>query len=291
MDLFFESAPVAAKRRVHFHQFMLEVHATLHEWRQAEGSVADPLSRLAGKIATDTWLLCFDEFLVENIADAMILGRLFEGLFEAGVVVVATSNTAPRDLYKDGLQRDRFLPFLDLLVERMDVLELDGPVDYRRDSLAGMTLYHTPLGPAADRALERAFANLTGGAPAAPRTLHVLGRTLPVQRSVLGVAIFTFAELCERPLGSADYLAIARAFHTLVIAGVPRLRPAQRNEAKRFLNLIDTLYEHGVKLVMSAAVPPDSIYPEGDGKAAFARAVSRILEMQGEAYLADPHRP
>lgn len=291
MDLFFASAPVAAKRRVHFHAFMLEVHAKLHAWRQAEGAVGDPLPRLAAEIATDTWLLCFDEFLVENIADAMILGRLFEGLFEAGVVVVATSNIAPRDLYLGGLQRDRFQPFLDLLVERMDVLELEGPVDYRRDSLVGMTLYHSPLGPAAERALAEAFARLTGGVPAAPRTLHVAGRELAVPRSVLGVAMFGFAELCDRPLGAADYLAIARAFHTVVIADVPALRPAQRNAAKRFLTLIDTLYDHGVKLVMSAAVQPDSLYPEGDGASAFARATSRILEMQGEEYLVAPHRP
>jgi cell division protein ZapE len=291
MDLFFDGAPVAAKRRVHFHAFMLEVHDTLHAWRRAEGAVADPLPRLAAKIAAETWLLCFDEFLVENIADAMILGRLFEGLFEAGVVVVATGNTAPRDLYRDGLQRDRFLPFLDLLARRLDVLELDGPVDYRRDSLAGLALYHAPLGPAAERALEEAFARLTGGVPAAPRTLHVLGRTLAVPKSVLGVAMFSFTELCERPLGAADYQALARAFHTLVIAGVPQLAPARRNEAKRFLTLVDTLYEHGVKLVVSAAGPPDSLYPAGDGAAAFQRAVSRILEMQGEAYLAEPHRP
>jgi cell division protein ZapE len=291
MDLFFETAPIAAKRRVHFHSFLLEVHETLHAWRRKEGAVADPLPRLAAEIAAGSWLLCFDEFLVENIADAMILGRLFEGLFEAGVVVVATSNIAPRDLYKDGLQRDRFLPFLDLITRRLDVLELDGPVDYRRDSLEGLTLYHSPLGPAADRALDDAFARLTGGVPAAPRTLHVFGRQLAVPRSVLGVAMFSFAELCERPLGGADYQALARAFHTLVISGVPRLPPARRDEAKRFLILIDTLYEHGVKLVLSAAAPPDSLYPEGVGAAAFQRAVSRILEMQGEAYLAEPLRP
>jgi cell division protein ZapE len=288
MDMFYDSVPVAAKRRVHFHEFMIEIHASLHEIRR-RGGVEDPLGIVAGDIAARSWLLCFDEFQVENIADAMILGRLFQGLFKAGAVVVATSNTAPADLYKGKLQYDRFVPFIDLLRARLDVLELAGAVDYRRESLRAMQLYHTPLDSEAEAALDSAFTRLTAGAPADSEALLVQGRTLDVPTTASGVARFSFADLCEQPLGAADYLAIAKRFHTIILSGIPQLPPARRNESKRFLTLIDALYEHKVNLVCSAAVAADEIYPEGDGAAAFERAVSRLLEMQTDAYIGLGH--
>ena len=288
MDMFFDSVPVVEKRRVHFHEFMIEIQAALHEIRR-RGGARDPLGIVSADIAARTWLLCFDEFQVENIADAMILGRLFQGLFEAGVVVVATSNTRPADLYKDKLQHDRFVPFIDLLCEKLDVLELAGAVDYRRESLRAMRLYHTPLGRDAEAALDSAFTRLTAEAPAAPEQLAVQGRTVEVPLTASGVARFTFAGLCEEPLGAADYLAIAKRFHTIILSAIPYLPPARRNESKRFLTLIDALYEHNVNLVCSAAVEADAIYPKGDGADAFQRAVSRLLEMQGDAYIGSGH--
>jgi cell division protein ZapE len=288
MDMFHDSVRLSQKRRVHFHEFMLEIHAALHAIRK-RGGERDPLGIVAADIAAETWLLCFDEFQVDNIADAMILGRLFKGLFDAGVVVVSTSNTAPTDLYKGKLQRDRFLPFIALLCDKLDVLELDGGLDYRRESLRAMRLYHTPLGPDSATALDQAFHQLTAGATAEPDRVSAQGRVIDVPLSARGVARFSFEELCDNPLGAADYLAIAKKFHTLILSGIPRLTPARRNEAKRFIALMDTLYEHNVKLVCSAEAAPDEIYPEGDGVDTFQRAVSRLLEMQGDAYLAQPH--
>jgi len=288
MDMFFDSVSVVEKRRVHFHEFMIEIQAALHEIR-GRGGARDPLSIVAADIASRTWLLCFDEFQVENIADAMILGRLFQGLFKAGAVVVATSNTRPADLYKGKLQYDRFVPFIDLLCERLDVLELAGPVDYRRESLRAMQLYHTPLGRAAETALDNAFTRLTAGAPAAPEQLAVQGRMVEVPITASGVARFSFANLCEQPLGAADYLAVAKRFHTVILSDIPHLPPARSNESKRFLTLIDALYEHNVNLVCSAAVEADGLYPEGEGADAFQRAVSRLLEMQSDAYIGLGH--
>ncbi len=288
MDIFHDTVDIEHKRRVHFHEFMLEVHGALHEIRK-RGGEQDPLGIVAADIAADTWLLCFDEFQVDNIADAMILGRLFQGLFDAGVVVVSTSNTAPTDLYKGKLQRDRFLPFIDLLCEKLDVLELDGAFDYRRESLRAMRLYHAPLGPEADTALDHAFEQLTAGAHPAPDEISIQGRTVAVPLSARGVARFSFADLCDNPLGAADYLAIAKKFNTLILSGIPYLKPSRRNEARRFILLMDSLYEHNVNLVCSAEVAPDEIYPEGDGVDPFQRAVSRLLEMQGDDYLALPH--
>ncbi len=288
MDMFFDSVPVVEKRRVHFHEFMIEIQAALHEIR-GRGGARDPLGIVSADIAARTWLLCFDEFQVENIADAMILGRLFQGLFEAGAVVVATSNTQPADLYKNKLQHDRFAPFIDLLCERLDVLELAGAVDYRRESLRAMRLYHTPLDCDAEAALDSAFTRLTAGAPAAPERLAVQGRTVEVPLTASGVARVTFANLCEEPLGAADYLAIAKRFHTVILSAIPYLPPARRNESRRFLTLIDALYEHNVNLLCSAAVEADALYPEGDGADAFQRAVSRLLEMQGDAYIGLGH--
>ena len=289
MDLFFEALPDEGRRRVHFHAFMLEVHDTLHRWRQDGNGLDDPLARLAAETAAMTWILCFDEFQVDNIADAMILGRLFTALFDNGVVVVATSNNAPADLYKDGLQRDLFLPFITLIGERLDLFELDGPIDYRRDRLREMRLYHTPLGDGSAAALDTAFARLTAGAVAASRTLSVQGRDLVVPRCARGVADVSFATLCELPLGAADYLAIAREFHTVILRDVPLLAADRRNEARRLVTLIDVLYDHRVNLVVSAAGPPDALYPDGADAGMFRRAASRLMEMQGDDYLAQPH--
>ncbi|NQU69192.1 MAG: cell division protein ZapE, partial [Rhodospirillales bacterium] len=213
----------------------------------------------------------------------------FQGLFDAGIVVVATSNTAPTDLYKGKLQRDRFLPFIDLLAEKLDVLELDGEFDYRRESLRAMRLYHTPISPESDSALDYAFEQLTAGAHAMEDEISVQGRKVTVPVSARGVARFTFEELCNRPLAAADYLAIAKKFNTLILSGIPYLDPSRRNEAQRFTLLMDSLYEHNVNLVCSANVAPDEIFPDGDGSAPFQRAVSRLLEMQGDEYLALPH--
>jgi cell division protein ZapE len=226
---------------------------------------------------------------VTNIADAMILGRLFASLFERGVVVVATSNTAPDDLYANGLQRDRFLPAIVMLKENLDVLELDGDVDYRRTRIKGMRVYHTPLGPTATQALEQAFARLTEGATPEPDKLLVQGRTLTIKRAARGVAMANFSELCEQPLWAADYLAIATHFHTLVLDGVPVLRAEQRNEARRFITLIDSLYEHRVKLICAAESIPEQLYATGEHAGEFARTASRLFEMQSEDYLASPH--
>lgn len=295
MDLFFDSAPVPAehKRRVHFHAFMIEVHQRLHAWRQrTKGAESDPIPKLAEEIAAETWLLCFDEFQVSNIADAAILGRLFAALFDDGVVVVATSNRAPDDLYLGGLQRELFLPFIALMKEKLDVIELDGGVDYRLLRLRGRPVYHQPLTSEAEAALDEAFATLTENGDdhrAEPCTLTVQGRKLQVPLAAKGVARFTFAELCARPLGAADYLALATHFHTLIVSGIPKLGRERHNEAVRFMTLIDELYEHKVNLICSAAVPPMELYTEGDFSFEFQRTVSRLLEMQSDDYLTAPH--
>jgi cell division protein ZapE len=289
MDLFFAAAPLDKKRRVHFHEFMLEVHDSLHRQRQGRAAEGDVLAPLAERIAADAWLLCFDEFRVDNVADAMLLGRLFAALFDLGVVVVATSNLAPDDLYRGGLQRERFLPFIALLKERLDILELDGATDYRRNRIKGMTVYHRPLGAAAESGLADAFARLTDGAMGAPTTLSAQGRALAVTKAARGVACFQFAQLCERPLGAADYIAIATHFHTVIIDGIPRMSPQQRNEARRFMTLIDALYEHKTNLICAAADSPDRLYGSGDGAEEFRRTASRLLEMQSVDYLGRPH--
>jgi cell division protein ZapE len=289
MDLFFDAAPVARKRRVHFHEFMLEIQDRLHALRTGgkDGGrrVDDLLPAVAADIADGAWLLCFDEFHVANIADAMILGRLFEALFARGVIVVATSNWPPDRLYEGGLQRELFLPFIELVKDRLDVLHLDAARDYRLARLMSMAVYHTPLGPAARRALDKAFAALTDGAPGAPAALTVKGRQVAVPVAARGVARFGFDDLCARPLGAADYIAIATAYKAVLIDDIPRLRPAQRDLAKRFATLIDALYERKVKLVCSAEGAPQEIYPRGDNAFAFERTVSRLMEMQSKEYL------
>ena len=289
MDMFYESVGGDHKRRVHFHEFMLEIHDTMHRWRQRDGKLQDPLPKIATEIAKETWLICFDEFQVENIADAMILGRLFEGLFDEGVVVVATSNRHPDELYEAGLQRDRFVPFIEILKGRIDVLELEAERDYRRDRLVDMGVYHTPLGANSDAALDAAFAALTDNAAGEPAELTATGRKVIVPLAAKGVARFTFAELCENPLGAPDYLAIAKAYHTVILSGIPMLPPAKRNEAKRLITLIDALYEHKVNVVASAAAQPDELSPDGDTAFAFERTASRLIEMQSEEYIQAPH--
>jgi cell division protein ZapE len=289
MDLFFRTAPVTAKRRVHFHAFMLDVHETLHRWRQEKPKQVDPIPALADKIAEETWLLCFDEFHVTNIADAMILGRLFTELFDRGVVVVATSNWAPDDLYAGGLQRDRFLPFIALLKERLDVLELDAARDYRLQRLKDLSLYHSPLGPSSEAQMKEAFARLSGGLPPMPSSLTVQGRRLDVPRQAGRVAWFDFDELCDRPLGAADYIALATHYPVMLIDRVPRLAWEQRDQARRFMTLIDELYEHHVTTVIAASDRPERLYAEGDGSIEFERTVSRLNEMQSADYLSRPH--
>lgn len=295
MDLFFEGAPIALKRRVHFHAFMADVHARLHQWRQAlkrgEVSGDDPIAPVAAELAREASLLCFDEFSVRDIADAMILGRLFTALFAAGVVVVATSNVAPDDLYKDGLNRALFLPFITLLEERLDIVELDARADYRLEKLKRAPVYYTPIGPKADAALDDAFLALTGHERGQGMRIELLGRELDVPQAIDGVARFDFDALCRRPLGSVDYLKIAQRFHTLVLDRIPRLSESERNEARRFITLIDALYDMRVKLIASAAGEPDVLYAGADGAEAFEfkRAASRLYEMRSADYLALPH--
>jgi cell division protein ZapE len=285
MDLFFAAAPVAQKRRVHFHAFMLEVHDRIERERRAR--TREPVGKVAADLAAEAVLLCFDEFQVNDIADAMILERLFRALLAAGTVVVATSNRAPERLYENGLQRDRFLPFIDLLRERLDVVELDSGRDYRLARMRGRKVYHWPDDATARAALEAAFADLTDRAEVRGETLTVLGRQLAVPRVGRKVAWFSFEELCARPLAAADYLALAERYAALILEGIPRLSPRERNEAQRFHILIDTLYEARMLLVASAAVPPEQIYVEGDGAFEFQRTVSRLNEMQSEDYIAN----
>jgi cell division protein ZapE len=289
MDIFFAGAPVGRKRRVHFLAFMLEVHESLHARRKLADGGSIPA--LAAEIAGQSRLFCFDEFQVTNIADAMLLGRLFEALFAEGVVVVATSNTAPDDLYKGGLQRDRFLPFIALLKEKLDILELDGETDYRRLRIRDLALYHTPLGAAASQSLAEAFARLTDGATPAPARLTAQGRDLPLARAAEGVAWLGFDDLCRRPLGSADYLAIATHFHAVLLDGVPVMTRDDHNAARRFMTLIDALYEHRVHVIVAAADIPDRLFTAGLGAEDFRRAASRLLEMQTQEYLRQPHLP
>lgn len=293
MDLFYETTPIAKRRRVHVHPFMQEVQQKLHKWRQEGGGkqAEDPLLRLAKEISETSSLLCFDEFQVEAVVDAMILQRLFKAMFEFGVTVVATSNTAPDDLYAGGLQRERFLPFIDLLKEQMQVVKLVSETDYRRDRLKSVGVYHSPLGKNAQNALDDAFLRLTDGAEGEADSVGVHGRIIPVLKAARGVAYFPFAELCDKPLGPADYWSIACQYQTVIVSDIPFFTPDDRNIAKRFATLIETLYEQKTKLVCSAAALPDHLYPDGDGAGIFTRVASRLEEMQSEEYLSAPHSP
>lgn len=295
MDMFFDRVDLGRKRRVHFHAFMAEVHAAIFAHRKAvkAGSVKgdDPIEPTADKIARDATLLCFDEFTITDIADAMILGRLFKGLFDRGVVIVATSNIAPQDLYKDGLNRNLFLPSIELIETHMDVLHLEAGTDYRMQKLIGSKSFFVPADEAAREALTSTFRTLTGRDDGKPATLKVLGRTLDVPEARGKVARFTFKDLCERPLGAQDYLAIAQRFNTIILDDIPVLSAAQRNEAKRFIILVDALYEAHVSLFASAAAAPEKLFEGGDSREAFEfdRTVSRLNEMQSTDYLAKPH--
>jgi cell division protein ZapE len=295
MDLFFAASPVVRKRRVHFHEFMLDVHTRVHAFRKelkrGEAKGDDPIPPVAAALANEAWLLCFDEFHVTDIADAMILGRLFTRLFEHGVVVVATSNVPPEDLYRDGLNRALFLPFIDLLKEHMEVVRLTARTDFRLEKLSGLPIWHMPADAAATANLDAAWRRLTGGREGGGIDLIVRGRALHVPRAAMGVARFSFHELCEQPLGAADYLKLAHEFHTLVLDRIPVMDYSQRNAAKRFITLIDTLYDHAVKLVASADAPPHALYTgtEGYEAAEFKRTASRLVEMSSQSYLALPH--
>ena len=296
MDLFFDALPPRGKRRAHFHEFMGDVHERIFRERQAQKTGArkasDPIIAVAATLADEAKLLCFDEFHVTDIADAMILGRLFEKLFADGVVVVATSNVAPKDLYSGGLNRSLFLPFIDMIEERMEVMTLDSRTDYRMEKLEGVSTWHTPLGPEADAAVAQAWRRLAGPGGGVPGEVLLKGRRVAIPAMANGAARFTFANLCEAALGpNPDYLRLARMFHTIVLEHIPILGPDQRNEAKRFISLIDTLYDSNVKLIASAAAPPEGLYLGTDGTEVFefARTVSRIHEMRSGEYLAKPH--
>ena len=289
MDLFFDKVAMKAKRRVHFHAFMQETHARIHAIRQKADQSGDPMPHVARDIAREATLLCFDEFQVKDIADASILGRLFTLLFDLGVVVVATSNRPPGELYKGGLNRHRFLPFIDLLNARTYIVELMAARDYRLACLQARPIWFSPCGPRARADLDARFDELTGQVAPTPVTLALKGRDLPVPRAVGGVARLSFDDLCVAARGAADYLALAQHFHTLFIDNIPRLRTDKRNEAVRFVTLIDALYEHKVKLVASADGEPDALYPAGDGAFEFERTVSRLMEMRAQHYLVLPH--
>ncbi len=285
MDLFFERAPVAHKRRIHFHRFMQDVHGKLFSLKRAHPELADPIPPLARSIAAEACLLCFDEFQVNDIADAMILGRLFDALFASGVVVVATSNTRPEDLFQNRPGRDAFKPFIAIIKREMDTLFLDSPRDYRRGGLRGIVTWHVPADARTDARLDTAFRRLSEGAPVEPVTLLVMGRQLRVEQAAGPVARFEFDALCGRPLGAGDYLALAQRFPNLILDAVPRLGPENFDVARRFIVLIDALYEQKTKLVASAADQPDRIYMRGEGADAFERTASRLEEMQSQAYL------
>jgi cell division protein ZapE len=300
MDLFFETAPVEKKRRIHFHAFMARVHGLIGQWRKGDAAERrrvfgqahssrsggdDPIAPTAALIAAEARLLCFDELQVTDIADAMILGRLFEALFECGVTLVATSNRPPDDLYKDGVNHQLFLPFIALIEERMDVVAVKGPVDFRQDRLRGQEVYLYPQDAPHRAAFDRLWADMLDGAPETVAIVQVLGRALTFPRAAGGVLRTDFDALCTQPLGPPDYLALAQAFHTVFLEGLPQLSADRRNEAWRLVTLIDSLYEAEAKLVVLAEVEPDALYPAGDGAFEFERTASRLQEMRSAAYL------
>jgi cell division protein ZapE len=293
MDLFFDRLKVNRKRRVHFHEFMIEVHDRLRHERMNERG--DPIVPTVAAIAEEARCLCFDEMVVNNSADAMILSRLFTGLLDAGVTVVTTSNRAPSDLYKDGLNREHFLPFIATVERRLDVIALNGPTDYRMQRMAGVKTWHVPNGPEATAAVREAFFKLTDYPPEDAKNVPTAeidlggGRMLHVPKSLKGVAVFSFKRLCGEARGASDYLAIARRYHSVFVVGIPKLGPENRNEAARFVTLIDALYEHKVKLIATADAEPSDLYESGDGKFEFERTVSRLMEMQSQSYLAEGH--
>ena len=295
MDLFFDSAPVEKKRRIHFHSFMAEVHTLIDAWRRGDAAARkakfgqakgdDPIVPTAELIAEDARLLCFDELQVTDIADAMILGRLFEALFARGVTLVATSNRPPDELYKDGLNRQLFLPFIEMLKERMELVAVRGPVDFRLDRLRAGRVWFSPIDPDNERQFDLLWTDMLDGAPETGATVEVLGRKLHLPRASGGLLRASFASLCLQALGPNDYLAIAERFHTVFLEDVPRLTPERRDAARRFVTLIDALYEADAKLVALAAAEPDDLYPAGDGAFEFERTASRLHEMRSQTYL------
>ena len=293
MDLFYDQLSIERKRRVHFHAFMLDVHARMREVRKSESG--DPIPLVAEALAENTRCLAFDEMVVNNSADAMILSRLFTALIDRGVTMVATSNRPPKDLYKDGLNREHFLPFIALVEAKLDVMGLNGPTDYRRDRLGDGARWFVPADEAASAALSAAFFRLTDYPPEDRAHVPTLdldlggGRTLHVPKALKGVAVFSFKRLCAEARGASDYLAVARHFHSVIIVGIPRMGPENRNEAARFVTLIDALYEYKVKLLASAAAMPDALYVAGDGAFEFERTASRLAEMQSADYLGLGH--
>ena len=297
MDLFFAASPVVRKRRAHFHEFMADVHERVHVYRQEIKNGAlpeqDPIQRTAAAIAEETWLLCFDEFHITDIADAMILGRLFTRLFELGIVVVATSNLAPSELYKDGLNRGLFLPFIALLQRHCEVVRLDARIDFRLEKLTGMATWYVWADAKAEAALDEAWRRLAGEHAGSPHELVVKGHIVRVPKAAMGVARFSFDDLCAQPLAATDYLKIAHEFHTVVLDRIPVMDHAHRNEAKRFIILIDTLYDNAVKLLASAEAQPDALYTTSEGYEAneFKRTASRLIEMRSQSYLGLPHGP
>ena len=294
MDLFIETLAIDRKRRVHFHAFMQEVHALLREVRK--GKTGDPIPLVARQLAEGIRCLAFDEMVVNNSADAMIMSRLFRALIEdEGVTVVTTSNRPPHDLYQDGLNREHFLPFIDLICERLEVMSLNGPTDYRLDRLGGIDCWHTPLGDAATAQVREVFFRLTDYKPEDAKHVPSAeldvggGRMLHVPKSLKGVGVFSFKKLCGEARGVPDYLAIARVYHSVIIVGIPQMGKDMRNEAARFVTLIDALYEHRVKLFATAAAQPDDLYIEGDGAFEFERTASRLMEMRSDEYMALGH--
>ncbi len=294
MDLFHDTLSIAEKRRVHFHAFMQDVHAAMREARTHHPG--DPIPVVAERLSQGVRCLAFDEMVVTNSADAMIMSRLFTQLIcERNVTIVTTSNRAPGELYKDGLNREHFLPFIDLIQTELDVVCLDGPTDYRLDRIGGLATWHTPLGDEATAEVREAFFRLTDFAPEDAANVPTgelkvgANRTLHVPKSLKGVGVFSFRRLCGEPRGAADYLTIARAYHTVIIVGIPQMGPDKRNEAARFVTLIDALYEHRVKLFATAEAAPDALYQAGDGAFEFERTVSRLNEMQSDAYMALGH--
>jgi cell division protein ZapE len=292
MDLFHSCLAPGVGRRLHFHEFMREAHALLHQWRSGGGKgdgAGDPIPRLARTMTEGNRVLCLDEMDIQDIADAMIMGRLFREIVDLGVVVVTTSNRHPDDLYKHGLQREKFLPFIALMKDKARVVELASAKDYRLDRMKGMTVYVTPTGEAADAWLDRCMARLAGAEKPAPAVVEVHGRSVPVRAATTLMGRFTFADLCAQPLGSHDYLAIAERFETVMISGIPVLGPHNKNEARRFVVLIDALYDHRTALICSADAAPEVLYPVGEGAFEFQRTVSRLMEMQSEEYLEQVH--
>ncbi len=289
MDLFFASVPIAEKRRLHFDAFMDELHAAITVWRK--GHKGDPLAAVTKPIIASSRLICLDEFQVGDIANAMLLGRLFERLFAGGVTLVATSNTLPDALYRDGLNRQLFEPFIELLKGEVELVSLDGPTDYRRLKFAGEAVFHFGTGPEVAAAMDRLWLRLTGGAPGAPETVRSLGRDIAVPRAAMGAARFPFAALCEAPLGARDYLRLAHAYEALMIDGVPPFGRTNPSAAKRFVLLVDTLYDRGIKLSASFAVPLAQLATESRVAQQFQRTLSRLAEMQSAGYLEAAHKP